>query len=69
MSTHTGGANPSGEDNVHDQDFQFALRELLAAYQPILEEELKRARSPEELKKEAEGRPPNCEKMGCLELR
>jgi len=61
MSTHPGGADPSGEDSVHDEDFQFVLRELLGAYQPVLEEELKRAKSPEELKREAEGRPPNCD--------
>ena len=35
------------------KDFQFVLKELLAAYQPILEEELKRAKSPNQLEDEA----------------
>src|SRR6266511_4378114 len=32
---------------IHDEDFQFALKELLAAYEPILVEELDRVRAPE----------------------
>ncbi len=46
---------------IHSEDFQFVLKALLAAYQPILDEELKRAKSPEELKKEAEGREASCD--------
>jgi hypothetical protein len=46
---------------IHNEDFQFVLRALLDAYQPILEEDLARARKPEQLKKEAESKPPSCE--------
>ncbi len=48
-------------EEIHNEDFQFVLKALLAAYQPILEEELRRAKAPEELKKEVEGKPPSCE--------
>jgi hypothetical protein len=46
---------------IHSEDFQVVLHELLAAYDPWLQEELRLAKSPEALKKEAEGRDPNCE--------
>lgn len=46
---------------IHSEDFQAVLRALLAAYEPWLQEELRHAKSPEELKKEAEGKDPNCE--------
>ena len=46
---------------LHDEDFQFALKALLAAYQPILEEQVKEANAPEALKDAAAGKPPNCE--------
>lgn len=46
---------------IHGEDFQFVLKALLAVYEPILEEDLRRAKEPEELKKEAESRRPNCE--------
>src|SRR5262245_9727411 len=49
------------EQEIHSQDFQFVLKQLLAAYQPILEEDLKRAKAPEELKTEAESKPASCE--------
>lgn len=48
-------------EEIHNEDFQFVLKQLLAAYQPILEEDLKRANAPEELKKEAESKPASCE--------
>ena len=52
----------SGEHpEIHSENFQFVFKHLLAAYQPILEEELKRAKSPEELKKAAEGSPQSRE--------
>ena len=55
-------AEPVGdEEEIHDDDFQFALKELLAAYEPILAEELERAREPERLKQEALEHPPSCE--------
>ena len=49
------------DDGVEDEDFQFALKELLAGYEPVLAEELERARDPERLKKDALERPPSCE--------
>ncbi|MBI4528836.1 MAG: hypothetical protein HY695_33995 [Deltaproteobacteria bacterium] len=52
---------PTEEAEIHDPDFQFVLKELLSAYQPILEEELERAKAPERLKKEAQAKPPSCE--------
>ena len=51
---------PVEEDEIHGEDFQFVLKELLSAYQPILEEDLKRAGAPEQLEKEAEENPPSC---------
>jgi hypothetical protein len=48
-------------DIIHSEDFQFVLKALVGAYQPILEEELKRAKSLDQLKKDAEAGPPNCE--------
>jgi hypothetical protein len=54
------------EDEIHNDDFQFALKQLLAAYQPILEEELERAKDPEKLKEEAEERPPDCDEEFAL---
>ncbi len=59
--------NPIGESGaidpaeIHNEDFQFVLRALLEAYQPILEEDLARARKPEQLKRETEGKPRSCE--------
>ena len=52
---------PIEHDEIHDEDFQFVLKALLEAYQPILEEDMRRAKSPEQLKKEAEGQSPNCD--------
>jgi hypothetical protein len=52
---------PIDPSEIHDEDFQSVLRQLLAAYQPVLELELARAKEPERLKKEAEGKTPNCE--------
>ena len=49
------------EKELQDEDFQFALKELLAAYQPILAEELERTQSPERLEQEAREHPPSCE--------
>ena len=44
-----------------DPDFQFALKALLDAYQPILEQELARSKDPQALEKEEEAHPPSCE--------
>jgi hypothetical protein len=48
-------------DEIQEADFQFVLKELLGAYEPILKEELRRAQSPEQLEKEAAAHPPTCE--------
>src|SRR5277367_273688 len=48
---------PSGE--INNPDFQFVLKALLAVYQPILEEQLNLAKSPEELEKQAQQKPLN----------
>ena len=48
----------AGDD--HDADFQFALKALLSAYQPILEQELARTKDPDALAKEEAANPPNC---------
>lgn len=58
---HREEPKPSEHDEIHNEDFQFVLKALLEAYQPILEEELHRTQHPEELKKEAESKPPSCE--------
>lgn len=52
---------PEERDEPLDEDFQFALRELLETYKPVLEEDLKRAASPDALIKEALANPPSCE--------
>ena len=57
----TNETRPIEQDEIHNEDFQFVLKELLSAYQPILEEDLERAREPEQLKKEAEEKPPSCD--------
>jgi hypothetical protein len=54
-------AAPNEHEEIHSKDFQFVLKHLLASYQPVLEEDLKRAKAPEELKKEAESKPASCE--------
>jgi hypothetical protein len=48
-------------DEVENEDFQFVLRALLAAYLPILDEAVSLAKDPEQLEKAAEAKPPNCE--------
>lgn len=58
MSNET---NPIEDDEIHNEDFQFVLKELLGAYQPILEEDLKRAHAPEDLQKEAQAKPASCD--------
>ncbi len=49
------------EEEIHDEDFRFALNELLAAYEPILAEELERARAPDRVAQDAVEHPPSCE--------
>src|SRR5271154_1361421 len=45
---------------LNNPDFQFVLKALLAAYQPVLEQQLELAKNPEALQKEAQNHPPNC---------
>jgi hypothetical protein len=52
---------PDEEEGLEDEDFQFALKELLAAYEPVLAEELERARDADRLQKEVREHPPTCE--------
>ncbi len=57
---------PSARDEAHDPDFQLALKALLAAYTPVLEKELERARAPEQLEKEEQEKPAGCEEELAL---
>src|SRR5437762_7789544 len=54
------------KDEMQDEDFQFVLKELLAAYQPILEEELERAKSAERLSADVQKVPITCEEEFAL---
>lgn len=49
---HAKEAEPGEHQEIHSEDFQFVLKHLLAAYQPVLEEDLKQAKAPEQLEKE-----------------
>ncbi len=60
------GLTDEDKKEIHGEDFQFVLKALADAYRPILEEDLKRARDVEALKKEAERKPPTCD--GELQL-
>ena len=59
MSDQT-SSPPTGEE-IQNPDFQFVLKALLAAYQPVLEQELRLAGDPAALSKAAEAGPPKCE--------
>jgi hypothetical protein len=52
---------PPTPEEINNPDFQAVLKELLKVYQPILEEDLKRAQEPEALKREAQEKPPSCD--------
>src|SRR2546426_6544066 len=54
-------SQPVETDETQDQDFQFVLKELLSAYQPILEEQLRLAQSPDQLEKEDAAHPASCD--------
>lgn len=54
-------ADGADGDEPIDDDFRFVLGELLAAYKPVLEADLRRAESPDALIKEALDSAPNCE--------
>ena len=45
------------QETARDEDFQFALRKLVGAYQPILEEDLRGAQAPEALEQEERDKP------------
>src|ERR1700722_7698823 len=53
-------ADVSNAPEISNPDFQVVLKALLAAYQPILEEQLNLAKNPQQLQKEAQSEPPNC---------
>src|SRR5262245_21356411 len=55
------GDEGGDEQELHDEDFQFVLKELLAAYEPILAEALEQARDPGALTNEALQNPPSCD--------
>jgi hypothetical protein len=48
----------SGAPELLDSDFQFVLKAFLAAYEPVLEQQVKLANDPAELEKEAQAGPP-----------
>lgn len=54
-------AAPIDTDEPLDDDFRFVLGELIAAYKPVLEADLRRAESPDALIKEALDHPPSCD--------
>jgi hypothetical protein len=49
-----------------DDDFQVVLKTLLAAYRPVLEEDLKRAEDPEAIAKDADAPPPGLDEEIAL---
>ncbi|HXB70347.1 MAG TPA: hypothetical protein VNY05_19010 [Candidatus Acidoferrales bacterium] len=51
-------AGPAPQDETNSKDFQFVLKALVAAYEPLLEHELKAARNIDELNREAGIAPP-----------
>ena len=57
---------PAEIPELQDERFQFVLQQLLEAYQPILEEDLNRAKNPNKLKDEAAQSPPDCEQEMLL---
>src|SRR5436190_12184343 len=48
-------------DETQEKDFQYVLNELVSAYRPLLEEDLRRAESPDELAKEDAAHPASCD--------
>ena len=44
-------------EEIQSEDFQFVLKALLAAYEPVLREDIHRLENPEELNKEAQSHP------------
>src|SRR5262245_25192678 len=58
--------SPLSPNEINDEAFQAGLAALLAGYQPILEEELKRAKDTDRLKKELLATPASCEEEVSL---
>jgi hypothetical protein len=52
-------ADHSTVPELNNPDFQNVLKALLAAYQPVLEQQLNLAKNPQQLQKEAQSDPPN----------
>lgn len=50
----------SSVPELNNPDFQSVLKALLAAYQPVLEQQLNLAKNPQQLQKEAQSDPRNC---------
>jgi hypothetical protein len=48
-------------EELKDKDFQAVLKALLAVYEPLLQKEVDRAKSPASLEREAGGAPPGCD--------
>ena len=58
--------DPIRSEELENEDFQFVLKNLLAAYQPVLEEDLARAKKPDQLRKEAQQNQPSCDEEIAL---
>ena len=53
-------ADQSTAPELNNPNFQNVLKELLAGYQPVLEQQLDLARNPQQLQQDAQKNPPNC---------
>lgn len=52
---------PEDPQDIRSEDFQVVLKQLLAVYRPLLEQNLRWTQAPEELIKLEESKPPSCE--------
>lgn len=55
---HPQPADQSTAPELNNPDFQHVLKALLAAYEPVLEQQLNLAKNPQQLQKEAQSDPP-----------
>ena len=61
MSDKRGTEDPKAEAVVTEsEDFQYALRALLAAYQPVLEQQLNLIANPQELQRQLQAGRQTC---------
>ena len=61
MSDKRGTEDPkAGAATTESEDFQFALRALLAAYQPVLEQQLNLITNPQELQRQLQAGRQTC---------